>query len=110
MPDYNYEHRIEAGLCLATYRSRPQKAVTCSDNYQREYRRLRSSETAGVKCRLCGWRCRRSTKLGPVLTAHKGNDKVLLDQSVECWQATNEIFRRKSTIGQPDRVEILDLA
>ena len=65
--------RIAAGLCLGDIpaeRAR-RKAVTCSDECQREYRRIRRQEAAGIKCRLCGRRFRRWSKLDPVLMAHQ---------------------------------------
>jgi hypothetical protein len=65
--------RIAAGLCLGDIpgkRAR-KKAITCSDECQREYRRIRRQEAAGTKCRLCGRPFSRSSKLDPVLMAHK---------------------------------------
>jgi len=65
--------RVAAGLCLGdipVQRAR-RKAVTCSNECQREYRRIRRQEGAGRKCRLCGRRFRRSPELDPVLMAHR---------------------------------------
>ena len=65
--------RIAAGLCLGDIpaeRAR-KKAITCSDECQREYGRIRRREAAETKCRLCGRPLRRSSKLDPVLVEHK---------------------------------------
>jgi hypothetical protein len=65
--------RIAAGLCLGDIpakRSR-KRAITCSDECQREYGRIRRQEAAGTKCRVPGRRLCRSSKLDPVLMEHK---------------------------------------
>ena len=65
--------RIAAGLCLGDIPAKRarRRAVTCSEQCQREYGRIRRQEAAGTKCRLCGRRLRRSSKLDPVLVEHK---------------------------------------
>ena len=66
--------RVDAGLCrgeIPEDRVR-KKAVTCSNDCQREYRRLRRGQAAEAKCRLCGRRFRHSAKPEAVLMAHGG--------------------------------------
>jgi hypothetical protein len=65
--------RIAAGLCLGDIPAKRArwKAVTCSEECQREYRRIRRQEAAEKNCRLCGKPLPRSSKLDPVLKAHK---------------------------------------
>jgi len=65
--------RIAAGLCLGDIPAKRarKRAVTCSDQCQREYGRIRRQEAATTKCRLCGRPLERSSKLDPVLVEHK---------------------------------------
>jgi len=72
--------RIAAGLCLGDIPAKRarRKAVTCSNECQREYRRIRRQEAAETKCRLCGRPLQRSSKLAPVLMAHKPPSQATL--------------------------------
>jgi hypothetical protein len=65
--------RIAAGLCLGDIPAKRarKKAVTCSEECQRKYGRIRRQEAAETKCRLCGRPLQRSSKLDPVLVEHK---------------------------------------
>ena len=45
-------------------------AVTCSPEYQREYRRQRRSERATRNCRLCGRKAKKLRLTEPVLQEH----------------------------------------
>lgn len=46
------------------------RAVTCSPEHQREYRRQRRSQRAMAVCRLCGRPLRKKSKSEPVLMQH----------------------------------------
>ncbi len=72
--------RIASGLCLGDIPAKRarKRAVTCSDQCQREYGRIRRREAAETKCRLCGRPLRRSSKLDPVLMAHKPLSRAAL--------------------------------